>query len=289
MNKNAILRKVNKYPEGAKIAKLFPAIAGGRLAECKNVDADCLRMLILSGNNEELTLQFLIDSYVIATKEGNSVLTEDGAFLGRMMGGEFVVSENALELFSEEEEDIELDSHKEQYEDYDGYDEDTGLLEGNESTEVLEDEGNKEVKEEISADEKQIMQYYSAYYNGVVQELLKRYNAMFSSGYQLQRPAGILTIEGIVKLSGSERVIGENSVSTYNIYNLVKSNIGFTEYPDRSITNIANILYNGYQQGSDLLYFPNKMLEFAFGVESPKSDNQNSLKNYNKHSKAKSW
>lgn len=289
MNKNAILRKVNKYPEGAKIAKLFPAIAGGRLAECKNVDADCLRKLNLSGNNEELTLQFLIDSYVIATKEGNSVLTEDGAFLGRMMGGSFVVSENALDVFSINEEDIEVEVYKQDG----GTSEEPNDVQGD-AEEVEEEPEKKEAKvkeksNKDSEDETKIMNYYAAYYNGVVMELLKRYSSMYSSGYQLKRPAGILTEEGLVKVSGSERVVGENTVSTYNIYKIISSYVSFIENPNRSIKYIANDLYDGYSQGGQIIYFPNKMLEFAYGLEAPTTDGANSIKTYSKHSNANSW
>lgn len=280
MNKSAILRKVNKYPEGAKIAKLFPAIAGGRLAECKNVDADCLRMLNLSGDNEELTLQFLIDSYVIATREGNSVLTEDGAFLGRMMGGEFVVSENALELFSEEEEDIELDSHKKQYEDYEGYIEDTGLLDGNESTEVLEDEeeSNSEEDEVESVDLDNSSIIYSSFIKNKVADLLKSYNSLYSVCYENSRPKGILTPEGIYTLNGKLVSIDEESRAELSIvYKLIQDTLGTLDGVTRFNSKVSP---KGIEMGEGKPLYINYHLANMYGYFGGRSTRSTSYKEF---------
>lgn len=301
---SARIEELIKSPK--KFAKLVRFIAGERIAECKQVPISALDEIkgLMQGDNEAFTEQVLLDAIVLeSAEEGNDIevslnnskvisktlscgscsLTDVDTVRNSVLGveeewnpditDEAEEGNEVEEVFEEEEEewnpgftDEELDAFE---------------VESSEVEKVVS--SNKELEDAIS-------KYYAQYCNGVIQELLKRYTAMFSSGYEVMKPAGVLTKEGIVKISGSKRVTAEDSVSTTKMYNLLSSNLGFVERSTRSIVGIANDIYESYVDGaSNILYFPNKMLEFAYGLCAPDGENQNSLNTYKKHADANNW
>lgn len=145
---------------------------------------------------------------------------------------------------------------------------------------------------ELSDLDKKIVSYYSNYYAGVVENLKKKYTSMFSSGYEITVPAGILTKEGIVGLSGSERKVKFSSAVTMNMYNIFKSQMGFVENASRGDKNISDTILGGYKTYANL-YFPNKFLEIAYGRTISKGSgtgsNAESDKTYEKHSSSSNW
>lgn len=313
MNVSELNSKINSVTlSSAKFSKLVRFIAGEQLADCKRVELDVLGDVksLMTGDNELLTEQVILDALILATAEkgddlevslsNSKVLSKTvGCNSCTLVGFEKVRSN----VYSTLEIGIEGYTEKSEY-NYDDVFEDPD--EDNENTENVEEVENFENSEEEEFEEEEIgvneesnsnkeleeaiSRYYAQYCNGVIQELLKRYTALFSSGYEVNKPAGILSKDGIVKVSGSSRVVSEDTVSTTKMYSLVKSNLDFEELDTRSIVGIANAIYDNYTKGNTkILYFPNKMLEFAYGLCAPTGENQNSLNTYTKHSDANNW
>ena len=314
MNVNELNSKVNSVVSSpTKFSKLVRFIAGEQLADCKRLELDALGDVksLMTGDNETLTEQVILDALVLATaKSGDDieVSLNNSKILSKTvncnscnlvdlekvranvystleMKGYIVKSgySNPEDAFEDPEEGILEDAEASEEYENSPEESDDDAIEDPDDEKVEVTRGNKELEEAIS-------KYYAQYCNGVIQELLKRYTALFSSGYEVNKPAGILTNEGIVKVSGSKRVVVEDTVSTTKIYSLVKSSLEFEEVSTRSILGIANAIYSNYTQGSTkILYFPNKMLEFAYGLCAPTGENQDSLNTYTKHSDANNW
>ena len=142
---------------------------------------------------------------------------------------------------------------------------------------------NKELNSKIKS-------YYSVYAKGVINVLLDRYKGLFQSGYEVIKPAGLLSNNSIVGLSGNTKKVKEFSIATQQISSILYSRMNIREESARSNINIADRIYNSYIQGSNtLLYFPNKLLEFVYGRKSPTGDNQESVNTYEAHSNSSNW
>ena len=285
-----------------KLAVTFRTIAQERLAECKYVGIHGLEELkdVMVGDNEQLTEAVLLDCIsIISTPKGDTAVVCMGISktVSRMMGcgGCSVVSFE--ELRNRFTGDAEVEGYKEKYEG-DNFDYDPDEYEDDEGKDFEEDLGeNLEVEKEPKKDDvldselgKKICNYYNDKYNGVIAVLLKRYTALFSSGYELNKPAGILSSNGIVRVSGGSLSVYEYTASTNSIYELIKQKVNYNlvEMPNRSIVKIANTL-NDYFSAGTIIYFPNKMLEFAFGLKAPTGDNQDSENTYTEHANASNW
>lgn len=135
-----------------------------------------------------------------------------------------------------------------------------------------------------------IKSYYSVYAKGVINVLLDRYKGLFQSGYEVIKPAGLLSNNSIVGLSGNTKKVKEFSIATQQISSILYSKMNIREESARSNVNIADRIYNSYTKGSNtLLYFPNKLLEFVYGRKSPTGDNQESVNTYEAHSNSSNW
>lgn len=281
----------------SKLQRIFRLVAGSSLASCKPFKVDALGSLVndMVGDDSELFETILLDAVVLSTSnkgENASVVLDNSKIVARSLG----CLSNSVSL----DEQRAFVYGTLEIEGYAG-----GAVKGKEPEESSEEiEGQtedsvekreKEQKEKSPSKtdrglEEAINRYYAQYSNGVIQELLMRYTALFSSGYQVTRPAGILANEGIVKVSGSSKTVYEESIATYKMYELLKSRIGFSESSTRSIVGIASTIYDSYLSGNrEIIYFPNKMLEFAYGLCAPDGENQNSVNTYKKHSMASSW
>lgn len=309
MNIQLVEQKLDTLKNLGILPALFRSIAGNQLSECKPLGISYLSEPIdlMTGENSELTEQFFYDALAIITaNEGSTVqLVSKSAEMSALLKGcsavEYVSLENQrenisnlLELVDNEEplesytEDSPWDTEEEfDFEEEEEYEE---VEIGNENEEEeIEDEVKEEPKTENELESK-IESYYSQYYIGIVNELLKRYTSLFSSGYEVIKPFGILTRDGVVKLSGNSRVVAEDSVSSNNMYALMQKTFGFVESDARSISKISSEIYASYKSGANnLMYFPNKLLEFAYGRVAPDGDNQDSLNTYTTHSDAGNW
>ena len=304
MQKEKIKSALEKLQDKGKLAVVFRAVAGDRLAECLPTGMPGFESLdlLMHGNNEDLTESFLLDTLMIATADKGSeisVVNPQSKIVARAYRG--ITSYRVVDLDSLRAmvygEDVEVDSYTEKAPDgYEELDEEVEDFEEDFEEDLEEeDPGEVEVYEEdeestepekSSADE--LKMFYADYINGVKNELLKRYTGLFASGYEVSKPDGLLTQSGIVSLSGSELKVKENSAATMQLYAMFKDFLGISESPARSRVEIANQIYSGYTSGKGIIYFPNKMVEFAYGRE-PSGAKAESLKTYKPHSSASSW
>lgn len=296
MINNELNSAVSSAVSESKLCKMYRFVAGNRLAECSKLNIDMLEGIKseMVGNNESLAVSVLYDALVIATGEKNEeipVCLESSMFLAKQVGCEpYTVSFNEMEEYVLSALGIEssvekCEGSKEEFEEEMGVEE---VLK--EEDEEEKEPQSQEQKQEENPTESKIASYYAQYTNGVIQELVKRYTSLFSSGYELVKPAGLLTGDGIIRVSGSSRSIKEDSVATSKMYEVFKSSLGFQEVETRSIAGVANSIYSSYiSGGKQVLYFPNKLLEFAYGLQASDGDNQESLNTYKKHASANSW
>lgn len=160
------------------------------------------------------------------------------------------------------------------------------------------DEPKKEDKEYSDKDLNSIDSYYNSFIMSTINNLSSAYTDMFQSGYELTSFAGVVTEKGITKLSGqSVKPLHTMQMDTLSI--LLKEKMGLTGSGsvcmERSNTAIANRVFDSYitakSKGGSFrpLYFPYKMLEFAYGRMAPTGDDQNGLTDYPKHANANNW
>lgn len=303
---------------GFSFSSLFRMVAGDRLADCVDIGVPELEDLHLKGSNEDVTKEVYMDTVQICSLEDGGrgdivVSSERAALLGKRFSNSNInISscsdvENSIKSYLSvgdfestiEKAEVSHTSETGDLEDdvmwYDEPEEERvedlkDLIEDDGEEEDSEEDPKPEVKEEISDLSRKIRQYYSAFYKGIVSELSKRYTGMFASGYEVITPVGILCEEGICSLSGSSRVVKVNSIVSSNMYKIFRDSMNFEELPVRSNVKIADIIYDRYEGGrTNLLYFPNKLLEFTYGRKSPTGDNQDSLNTYEKHAESTNW
>lgn len=154
---------------------------------------------------------------------------------------------------------------------------------------------------QLDAEEKQAVRSYKSMYASAVDVILSNYALMFTAAYQLKRPYGIATIENgkpnIVTIKGTSREY--TSADGLLMHGpLIRQTInasGLRVCETRNAWDIAQLVLTGKTldgkesvSSGDRLYFPNKMLEFAYGLDTPK-DTEGGRTNYPRHSKAESW
>lgn len=175
----------------------------------------------------------------------------------------------------------------------------------NEPTEELveEEEPQEEVvldDDEITPDERDFIEMNVTLFSSDIETIKKNYAYMFTAAYQLKRPYGIVTIENgepqIITINGTSRVPAPKKSTLLNSP-LVKRTInasGLTVCETRNVYDIAKLILTGKADNGETasmdarLYFPNKMLEFAYGLDKPKKT-EGGRTNYPRHSQAKSW
>lgn len=271
----------------------FRAIAGKNLQNCsdyKNIFSKNLG-ISLNGSDVELTLELFLNAFILATAESDSdvYLSNDRANVlakrknlhvsnaSRDEVAQWVLGEIGL---------AEVDDYSTEDLDY------SEVEEAEDSVEEVEDDVEEEdnSSSDFNKDKDKIKQYYYQFYKGVVSELAKRYTSLFESGYEVITPAGILSENGLLGLSGNKMVVKKFDVSIKKIYNLFNTNMDFQEVPYRSNVKIADTIYQAYSSGERrLLYFPHKLLEYAYGRKAPSGDNKDSVNTYEEHSNSSNW
>lgn len=298
-------------------ARYFRAIAGASLESCKDYNGffeEC--GLQLTGDNEQLTREIYLDcinimnadsgneipvsnvrSVPLATSKGvkgiKASAEEVADYLKYLMGVDDSDIQSETEEVEEtswgnygdeiEEEVEDKDTETEESEDKKSDEDEFGFLDEDSKEQPKEDVSDKELREKIR-------NYYGQYTKGVVDEMVKRYSSLFESGYEVVKPAGILSYRGLIGLSGSSLVVKNSSVSVSSIYRLLQERTGIIEVESRSNINIGNTIYTSYCNGGrDILYFSNKLLEYAYGRKAPKGDNQDSANTYEPHADEANW
>lgn len=296
-NRKEIVNCINsrKGVSASVLSDIFKLIASESLMKCKPTGLQGLEELDkqMLGSDEDLTESILLDSISILSSRGNvKVSTEAGSLIAKLRNGGCTVSKVSLEDMRLSMYSIDanaLEGSKEKAEDVKSEDaEDTGKKQENQEK-PKEEEVPKEKKETKSEEDKKLLSFYSVYTSGILSELLKRYTGLFSSGYEVEKPTGILSERGILKLSGSSMVVDYPTAATAQLYKIFRDKFGLKEVDVRSVPNIADNVCKEFLSGSTCtLYFPNKMLEFAYGRKEPGSRAE-SINTYEKHSESGSW
>lgn len=279
-----------------KTIRVFRAIAGTDIHECAKLDnpeyAELDKSLSDSGTNVNLTLRYLMDALeIMSAKDGDYRIISDGGekFVRNFLKRNCVrVSDEDrfAEVFGDSAKGEPVEEEKEVFEEPEEPEEPVEEVVEEPEEEIEEPE---EEDEDLTVGKEDILKYYEYHCNAVVSELLKRYTGLFASGYEVTRPAGILTDEGLLTLSGNKAYIKENSVATTQIYSIFNGSFRMDVSDARAVSAVAKDIVEGYTEGSQCLYFPYKMLEFTYGRKTARGDNANSKNTYEKHAEAGSW
>ncbi len=123
-----------------------------------------------------------------------------------------------------------------------------------------------------------------------VTKTMKTYKSLFSSAYQVVKPVGLLTSNGIAYLKDGILQYSE-SHETHQINQYLTNLLNMCESTSRDFD--LNLVVSNYLDSSkqDLkLYFPKKLLEFAFGCSSySNKNNGNGVERYPAISDVRSW
>lgn len=160
-------------------------------------------------------------------------------------------------------------------------------------------EQEQEEAEELYAESQvqlQVEEIFGVSIGLLVNDILESYTKLFESGFQLKRPTGIIGNGVVYSLSGNELKEDKLDPLAMATSNVLVNPLGLTICPERSVNQIANILITGYptkdktgEKREGKLYFPLKMLEFAFGRERPETDNIGGRTNFGNVSKHRNW
>lgn len=174
--------------------------------------------------------------------------------------------------------------------------------EESEVEEELEDHVETEVEEDVDLEvepekesnpedeqAKLVREIFQPTINGVIREILESYTKVFEVGFELNKPFGVLTDEGSVSLSGSQAVLNANDRAVKKSIEVIYNQMRLKGSGDRSRAKIADAVVESFEKG-ERLYFPYKMLEFAYGrTQGIKSDGVNSKHSFPPKSKHTKW
>lgn len=144
---------------------------------------------------------------------------------------------------------------------------------------------------------KAILNLYRGQISGTVNTILDSYDKIFASGYEVITPYGILTEgrngHGDVRFVDAANAAHPRGLNFFldAAWSIINGYMNLTPVPNRNISEIAEIVINGHTsknpnvQYSGNLYFPFKMLEYAYG----RKHSTGEVDSYQPHSAAKLW
>lgn len=139
----------------------------------------------------------------------------------------------------------------------------------------------EQAKEQRSDIENEFLQYAKDQIDITVTKIMNTYQDLFSSGYQVIKPVGLLTQRGIMKTRDGHAVY-EDSYEATEIYNYLCGRLNIVENNSRKFD--CNSIVDYYRQNeSKRLYFPNKLLEYTYGC------GEGSENNYSNNDNSNSW
>lgn len=272
--------------EGGCLAKLL------RSNEPRMVSKEILEQSIFSIYGIEGSLSSEIGDNTEGDIEEEDVAEQDEELTGD--------TEDLSDSDEEVQEDVEEESEDDIEEEPEEPEEDGPDTEIEDSSTDKEDKSVEDYIEKAS--------YYMTKYGGQLENLGKVYTSLFESGYSVRKPTGILCTEGIISLTGigklnkltdtsksqtasAKPVYASNKDITIKLlYRLFGEKMKFYESDSRSISAISNDILEAYNEpNKPLVYFPYKMLEFAYGRKAPKGTNANSKNTYTAQAVANSW
>lgn len=277
---NILVREVDFSDREKKFESYFRAIAGSRLSSCKDFNGVLKKYGIsVNGTNEQLSRDIYLNCVILlSSEEGDELyLSDDRAIILAKKEGKPSSKLSSDDVSAWFLSAVGLNSDVEEIDSF-------SVVEDSKSSNEI---GEKDSFEESKT---KIKEYYYQFYKGVVNELAKRYTSLFESGYEVVTPAGILGKEGMLGLSGNKRVVKKFNISVMNMYKLFNERLDFIEVSSRSNIKIADTIYEAYTSNERrLLYFPNKLLEYAYGRKAPSGDNQDSVNTYENHANSSNW
>lgn len=206
--------------------------------------------------------------------------------------------------YEESSEDEYIDTKDEELVDDDSEDTEDIEEDKGHGVKISEEDLNKSSKRrlsELSSTEKKILEGYATTYSSAKSVILKYYELMFTSAFQLKRPYGVVTKEdgkaNIVTIKGSSResVDPTSKLLHSPLVNNTINRLNLTVLPTRNVWDIAMLVYKGESldgkyvcSKNDRLYFPNKMLEYAYGLGIP-DEMHGGRTNYPPSANAGSW
>lgn len=120
--------------------------------------------------------------------------------------------------------------------------------------------------------DKEITACFGSTIPNYVSKILNTYDLMFSSGFDLRRPYGMLGSEGVYFVDKANHCAVRSEANdmdfstSIKIYTLFQGKLGFNEKPCRSTGVIGMEIVNQYiSNPSAAMYFPQKMLEIMYG------------------------
>lgn len=141
-------------------------------------------------------------------------------------------------------------------------------------------------KSEESDNIKSLLERASNQINITVRKIMNTYDKLFSSAYQVVKPVGLLTNKGVAQISNGVLEY-KDSYEAFEIYKYLCNELKIEEVDSRNF-DINLIVFNFINgRNNKDLYFPNKLLEFAFGCSSYLNNDEQSQ--YPASSNIKSW
>lgn len=141
--------------------------------------------------------------------------------------------------------------------------------------------------------------YYSDTTNGTINKIIREYTKIFSSGFEVITPAGVLMENdrgyGVLgHINGTTLEKDRVNRNLQMLYAYLRDHMNLTEVPVRSIKDIANVIVSGSvkpggKKYSGNLVFPYKIMEYAFGRRRVAKSDSSSIENYQEHSKRANW
>lgn len=277
---NILVGEVDFSDREKEFENHFRAIAGNRLSSCKDFNGVLEKHgILVNGQDEQLSRDIYLNCVILlSSEEGDELfLSDDRAIILAKKEGK-----PSSKLSSDEVSEWFLSAV--------GLNSEIAENDDSSSIEDSEDMVKKDEKSSFEESKTKIKEYYYQFYKGVVNELAKRYTSLFESGYEVVTPAGILAKDGMLGLSGNSLVVKKFNISVMNMYKLLNERLDFIEVSSRSNVKIADTIYEAYSSNEKrLLYFPNKLLEYAYGRKAPSGDNQDSVNTYENHADSSNW
>lgn len=145
-----------------------------------------------------------------------------------------------------------------------------------------DEEYEEEPEKSLDDIDREIDSWYGNTLSDVKTVILKKYDLLFSSGYDLMSPYGVMFRDGAHYTDSTCRDVlrprteldGSTSLELYDFF---QSKLGFCEMSCRSMTDVCIAIVKNFVAGDTTpLYFPKKFLEMAYGrVISVRSESQN--------------
>lgn len=281
-----------------KARKMVGFLAGEKLSECADLGVDFMQVFAWKLKPKEddnariKTLELLLNilSILKSEEEKEEYLYSIKVAKQIIKGKSRLVSQDELfgdyiEVLLGGYENAIIGSNGERVKSPEDDEEEVGEEEIGEEEEVYEGEP-EQYEEDNKISDQDILRVFETEITSSKSKLLDRYKALFESGYDLRRPYGLLTKDGIIfvkndELNHRDKVGTDLSYgSSLKIFNYLTNLMGITETSERSKKDLPLRIYSGYKSGSKVLYyFPNKLLEFAYGRK-PSSGNGSQLRYY---------